>query len=63
MERCACGRPIIPLDAIKDQLPQYDEKKEMYKLRHFLYYHVIKKKSANETFEIDTKAKTKVSFD
>lgn len=63
MERCACGRPIIPLDAIKDQLPQYDEKKETYKLRHYLFYHVIKKKSANEKLEITAKANTKVSFE
>lgn len=63
MDRCACGRPIISLDTIKDQLPQYDEKKEMYKLRHYLFYHVIRKKSAHEKLEITTKANTIVSFD
>jgi uncharacterized protein YccT (UPF0319 family) len=52
VKRCACGRPIIPLEQIKDKLPHFDEKKEAYKLRHHLYYHVIKKKSVNEKFEV-----------
>jgi hypothetical protein len=52
MEYAPDGRPIIPLEKIKDQLPQFDEKKETYKLRHYLYYHCIKKKSANEKFEV-----------
>jgi hypothetical protein len=50
------------LEEIKDQLPQYEEKKEMYKLRHFLHYHVIKKKKVNQKIEI-TKKDIKVSFD
>jgi len=41
-------RKVIPLESIKDKLPMYEEKKEEYRLRHYLYYHVIKKKKANQ---------------
>jgi hypothetical protein len=43
----------IPLDDIKDKLPEFDEKKELYKLRHYLHYHVNKKKKTKEKFEIN----------
>ncbi len=46
---------IIPLESIKDKLPMYDEKKEEYRLRHYLYYHVIKKKKANQIITIRKK--------
>lgn len=52
------NKKIIPLESIKDKLPMYEEKKEEYRLRHYLYYHVIKKKKANqkiEFFKVDTK--------
>lgn len=42
------NKKIIPLESIKDKLPMYEEKKEEYRLRHYLYYHVIKKKKANQ---------------
>lgn len=42
----------IALDKIKDTLPDYEEKKEMYKLRHYLAYHVVKKRKVKQTFEI-----------
>lgn len=52
----------IQLESIKDQLPDFEEKKELYKLRHYLHYHVVKKKKSKETFEISHKP-TKISFD
>lgn len=48
-------RKVIPLEAIKDKLPMYEEKKEEYRLRHYLYYHVIKKKKANQHITIHKK--------
>lgn len=42
----------ISLDKIKDTLPDFEEKKEMYKLRHYLAYHVVKKKKVKQTFEV-----------
>jgi hypothetical protein len=41
----------IPLEAIKDKLPDFDEKKDLYKLRHYLHYHVVKKKKAQQTIQ------------
>jgi hypothetical protein len=42
----------IPLDTLKDKLPDFEEKKELYKLRHYLHYHLVKKKKSKETFEV-----------
>jgi hypothetical protein len=43
----------IPLEKIKDTLPEFEEKKEMYKLRHYLAYHVVKKRKVKQTFVIN----------
>jgi hypothetical protein len=43
---------VIPLESIKDKLVDYEEKKEEYKLRHYLYYHVIRKKKVNSGIKI-----------
>ena len=53
---------IIPLESIKDKLVDYEEKKEEYKLRHYLYYHVIRKKKVNQGIQI-TKDAENVVFD
>lgn len=36
----------IPLEDISKKITGYDEKKEEYKLRYYLYYHLKKKKKA-----------------
>ena len=38
--------------SIQDKLPEFEEKKDLYKLRHYLHYHVVKKKKAKQTMEI-----------
>jgi hypothetical protein len=43
----------IPLEAIKDSLPNYEDKKDLYKLRHYLHYHLVKKKKAQQTIEFN----------
>ena len=43
----------IPLDAIKDTLPNFEDKKDLYKLRHYLHYHLVKKKKVKQTIEVD----------
>lgn len=43
----------IPLEAIKDKLPDYENKKDLYKLRHYLHYHLVKKKKVQQTIEVD----------
>jgi hypothetical protein len=53
---------IIPLESIKHKLVDYEEKKEEYKLRHYLYYHVIRKKKVNTGIKI-TKDNDNVTFD
>jgi len=50
-------RIYIPLEKIQDKLPNFEEKKEEYRLRHYLYYHVVKKKKANQKIEFYTKEK------
>lgn len=52
----------IPLDAIKDKLPDYEEKKELYKLRHYLHYHLVKKKKVKQTIAVD-RTPSVVKFD
>ena len=42
----------IPLETLKDKLPEFEEKKELYKLRHYLHYHVVKKKKAQQTIQV-----------
>ena len=42
----------IPLESIKHKLVDYDEKKEEYRLRHYLYYHVIRKKKVSQQIVI-----------
>jgi hypothetical protein len=42
----------IPLEAIKDTLPDYEDKKDLYKLRHYLHYHLVKKKKVKQTMEV-----------
>lgn len=53
---------VIPLESIKDKLPNYEEKKEEYRLRHYLYYHVIRKKKLSQGLQYDDK-KVTVKFD
>lgn len=36
----------IPLEDISKKITGFDEKKEEYKLRYYLYYHLKKKKKA-----------------
>jgi hypothetical protein len=43
----------VPLEAIKDKLPEFENKKDLYKLRHYLHYHVVKKKKAKQTVQFD----------
>jgi len=43
----------IPLEAIKDKLPDFEDKKDLYKLRHYLHYHLVKKKKVQQTVQID----------
>jgi hypothetical protein len=50
-------RIFIPLEKIQDKLPNFEEKKEEYRLRHYLYYHVIKKKKTNQKIEFHKKDK------
>jgi hypothetical protein len=38
----------ISLESIKHKLIDYEEKKEEYRLRHYLYYHVIRKKKVSQ---------------
>jgi hypothetical protein len=52
----------IPLDALKDKLPQFDAKKEEYRLRHYLAYHVVKKSSKQRDFKVEHEP-VKISFD
>lgn len=52
----------VPLEAIKDTLPDFDEKKELYKLRHYLHYHVVKKKKTKQVIQIDNKPSV-IKFD
>jgi hypothetical protein len=42
----------IPLESIKHKLVDYEEKKEEYRLRHYLYYHVIRKKKVNQGIKV-----------
>lgn len=56
------GDPV-ELEKIKDKLPEFEKKKEEYKLRHYLAYHVIKKKSIKKTFQIERNGDLNVSFD
>jgi hypothetical protein len=53
---------IVPLDKIADKLPDYEEKKEIYKLRHYLMYHVVRKKKVKKGITIVNGSST-VSFD
>jgi len=53
---------VIPLESIKDKLPNFEEKKEEYRLRHHLYYHVIRKKKLSQGLQYDDK-KVTVKFD
>jgi hypothetical protein len=41
----------IPLEEIKNTLPEFEQKKDLYKLRHYLHYHVVKKKKAQQTIQ------------
>jgi hypothetical protein len=43
----------IPLEAIKDTLPNFEDKKDLYKLRHYLHYHLVKKKKVRQTIEFN----------
>ena len=52
----------IGLEVIKDKLPDFETKKEEYKLRHYLAYHVVKKKATKKKFEIEH-GPLKISFD
>lgn len=53
----------IDLEKLRDKLPDFEKKKEEYKLRHYLAYHVVKKKSIKKKFEIERNGDLKVSFD
>jgi hypothetical protein len=48
----------IPLESIKHKLVDYEEKKEEYRLRHYLYYHVIRKKKVNTGIRITKEAES-----
>jgi len=48
----------IPLESIKHKLVDYEEKKEEYRLRHYLYYHVIRKKKVNQGIKISKEAES-----
>ena len=52
----------IPLEAVKDKLPEFDAKKEEYRLRHYLAYHVVKKRSQKKEFKVEHEP-VKISFD
>jgi uncharacterized surface protein with fasciclin (FAS1) repeats len=55
----------IAVEKLADKLPEYNEKKDEYKLRQFLYYHVIKKKKPVKVLEVQTNkdADLKIRFD
>jgi len=55
-------KDTIPLDSVKDKLQDYEKKKEEYRLRHYLHYHLVKKKNTKKTFQIEH-GDLKVSFD
>lgn len=52
----------IPLESIKHKLVDYEEKKEEYRLRHYLYYHVIRKKKITNGIKV-SKEPENVEFD
>jgi hypothetical protein len=55
-------KPAIPLEHIQDKLPDFEVKKEEYKLRHYLAYHVVKKKNTKRKFIVEH-GNLKISFD
>jgi hypothetical protein len=55
-------KPEISLEEVKSKLPEFDAKKEEYRLRHYLAYHVVKKRSQKKEFKVEHEP-VKISFD